>query len=72
MRASDPVPAPFDPRTHEGPLPSPCIGVCVMDGASGLCTGCQRTIDEIIDWGMATEARKRQVWLEIVRRRAAA
>jgi predicted Fe-S protein YdhL (DUF1289 family) len=43
-----------------------------MDGASGLCTGCQRTIDEIIDWGMATEARKRQVWLEIVRRRAAA
>jgi predicted Fe-S protein YdhL (DUF1289 family) len=43
-----------------------------MDDASGLCTGCQRTIDEIIDWGMATEARKRQVWLEIVRRRAAA
>ena len=61
---------PFDPRTHAGPMPSPCIGICVMDEASGLCKGCQRTIDEIIDWGSAPEARKRQVWLAILERRA--
>ena len=61
---------PFDPRTHAGPLPSPCIGICVMEEGSGLCKGCQRTIDEIIDWGMAPEARKRQVWLAILERRA--
>ncbi len=70
MQASEPVAPPFDPRTHPEPLPSPCIGVCAMDAASGLCTGCQRTIDEIIDWGMATEARKRQIWLTILQRRA--
>ncbi len=61
----------FDPATHTGPLPSPCIGLCQMDAGTGLCKGCQRTIDEIIDWGVAPEAKKRQVWLAILARRAA-
>ena len=61
--------APFDPLTHSGPLPSPCIGVCVMDAQSGLCTGCLRTIDEIADWGMAPEERKRQIWIALESRR---
>ena len=34
-----------------GVLPSPCISVCRMDPASGLCQGCLRTIDEIVAWG---------------------
>ena len=29
---------------------SPCISVCTMDEASGLCLGCYRTIDEIQGW----------------------
>ena len=29
--------------------PSPCINVCVLDGA-GLCLGCLRTGDEIGRW----------------------
>ena len=29
---------------------SPCIKVCVIDPASGLCTGCLRTLDEIAAW----------------------
>jgi predicted Fe-S protein YdhL (DUF1289 family) len=33
----------------EGP-PSPCISVCQIDNATGLCLGCRRTIDEIRDW----------------------
>jgi predicted Fe-S protein YdhL (DUF1289 family) len=33
----------------EGP-PSPCISVCQIDDATGLCLGCRRTIDEIRDW----------------------
>lgn len=71
VQASEPVREAFDPLTHQGPLPSPCIGVCVMDAASGLCSGCQRTIDEIIDWGVASEERKRALWLAILERRAA-
>lgn len=61
----------FDPLSHAGPLPSPCVSICVMDDRSGLCNGCQRSIDEIIDWGTAAESRKRQIWLAILQRRAA-
>ncbi len=64
-------PTPFDPRTHGGPLPSPCTGVCQMDAQSGYCRGCLRTIDEIIDWGTATETRKREIWLALADRRVA-
>ena len=41
------------------PLETPCIDVCEMDGASGLCLGCGRTIDEIARWaGMSPEERR--------------
>jgi len=50
---------------------SPCIGVCRMDAATGWCTGCLRTIDEIAAWGVASESRKRDIWAAIERRRVA-
>jgi uncharacterized protein len=31
-------------------IPSPCIGVCELDPASGLCAGCMRTLAEIAAW----------------------
>ena len=30
--------------------PSPCIGVCRIDQATGWCRGCWRTLEEIADW----------------------
>lgn len=62
---------PFDPRTHQGRLPSPCTSVCVMQPDTGLCQGCQRSIDEIIGWSSASEDRKRAIWLTLLARRAA-
>ena len=42
----------------KSPLETPCINVCEMDAASGLCLGCRRTIDEIARWAdMANEER---------------
>lgn len=39
-----------------GDVPSPCINVCRMNDATGLCEGCFRTIDEIACWsGLARE-----------------
>jgi uncharacterized protein len=61
----------FDPQTHSGAMPSPCIGICRMDAGSGLCEGCFRTMDEIAYWRTATEDVKRTVWMEIKRRHAA-
>jgi predicted Fe-S protein YdhL (DUF1289 family) len=52
------------------PVPSPCISLCEMDGRTGLCRGCLRTIDEIIAWGSASDDDKRAVWVEIRRREA--
>ncbi len=46
-------------------VPSPCVSVCQMDEATGLCQGCLRTLDEIGRWGNADNAFKRAVWTRI-------
>lgn len=50
------------------PVPSPCVSVCRMDAASGLCQGCLRTLDEIAAWSTMDDAAKRTIWLHIGRR----
>lgn len=37
---------------------SPCIRVCRIDPANGLCTGCLRTLDEIAGWASFSEAER--------------
>jgi predicted Fe-S protein YdhL (DUF1289 family) len=49
-------------------VPSPCISVCRIDAASGLCTGCLRTLDEIAGWSRMEDAGKRRVWRAIEQR----
>jgi len=47
-----------------GPMPaisSPCIRVCVLDQALGLCLGCGRTSDEIAQWSRLEEAARRRI-----------
>ena len=52
-------------------VPSPCINVCRMDEAIGLCEGCLRTLDEIAAWSQMSWREKRAVWVDLqVRRRA--
>ena len=55
-----------------GTLPSPCISVCRMDAASGLCEGCLRTLAEIAAWSRLDDEGKRGVWQLIERRAQAA
>jgi predicted Fe-S protein YdhL (DUF1289 family) len=64
--AQPPRPA-FAGRTR-----SPCISVCRIDPADGLCVGCQRTIDEIAGWGAMSPEQRMEVWRLIAERRAAA
>lgn len=68
MRGVIDVARPLPPAT----VPSPCISVCKMDDLSGLCTGCQRTLDEIAVWGMLDDDERRAVWQAIRERRAMA
>lgn len=54
------------------PVPSPCVSVCRMDAATGLCEGCFRTLDEIAAWSTLDDAGKREAWTRITRRIAEA
>ena len=40
---------------------SPCINVCSMNGATGYCNGCYRTIEEIQGWWDYTFEQKADV-----------
>jgi predicted Fe-S protein YdhL (DUF1289 family) len=41
-------------------IETPCIKVCVIAPASGLCYGCGRSLDEIARWGsMSADERRR-------------
>ena len=40
---------------------SPCVAICVLDPATGLCRGCYRTLGEIEIWANATAEEKRRV-----------
>lgn len=43
-------------------IETPCMKVCTMDAASGICIGCGRTLDEIACWAsMSEEARKKVI-----------
>ena len=48
-----------------GAVPSPCVGVCRMDAASGYCLGCWRTLDEIAHWSAANSDEQRACWQRI-------
>jgi predicted Fe-S protein YdhL (DUF1289 family) len=50
-------------------VPSPCVKVCVLDRATGLCRGCLRSIDEIADWVDMTPEEKRATLARIAQRR---
>jgi uncharacterized protein len=52
------------------PYPSPCVNICRMNEATGLCEGCLRTLDEIACWSLLDDAEKSAVWDELEQRRA--
>jgi len=50
--------------------PSPCIRVCRIEGATGLCSGCLRTLAEIAGWQAMDAAGKRDVLARLADRKA--
>lgn len=60
----------MDARTPPRPIVTPCIKVCMVDGESGLCLGCQRTLSEIAGWSGLTEARREAILAELPARRS--
>ncbi|MBY0408159.1 MAG: DUF1289 domain-containing protein [Rickettsiales bacterium] len=50
-------------------VPSPCISICAIDEATGLCKGCYRAIDEVAGWLYYTDEEKRAVLARLEQRR---
>ncbi len=49
---------------------TPCIKVCIVDGASSLCLGCFRTLGEIGGWSTMSDEHRAAVTAELPERRA--
>jgi hypothetical protein len=42
-------------------LETPCVEICEIDDATGLCTGCGRTLNEIAGWAQLTDSQRREI-----------
>jgi predicted Fe-S protein YdhL (DUF1289 family) len=51
------------------PIRTPCVQVCTIDGESGLCLGCLRTLPEIAGWARLGEAERDRIMAELPARR---
>ncbi len=51
------------------PIKTPCVQVCAMDLASGLCFGCRRTLEEIAGWSRLGEAEREAIMAQLPLRR---
>ena len=59
------LPAPGPPR----PIRTPCVQVCAIDGDSGLCLGCFRSLAEIAGWSKLTDEDRATIMGELPGRR---
>ena len=58
------------PQPEFTSVASPCINVCKMDGETGWCQGCWRTLAEIAAWSGTDDAEKRRILAAVEERRA--
>ena len=66
MSSDSPALPPGPPRS----IATPCVKVCVVDGASGLCLGCWRTLSEIGGWSGFTDEERARIMAELPAREA--
>ena len=50
-------------------IESPCTGLCKLNPKSGLCKGCNRTVEEIIGWISCSDIDKKKILLKTNNRR---
>jgi predicted Fe-S protein YdhL (DUF1289 family) len=52
------------------PITTPCVKVCIVDGASGLCLGCFRTLPEIGQWSRLEDEARTAIMADLPTRRS--
>ncbi len=53
-------------------MQSPCVNICTLDARAETCTGCWRTLDEIVQWASLTAAERARIMAELPARARAA
>lgn len=61
---------PIMTETPPPPIKTPCIKVCVIDGTSGLCLGCFRSLPEVAGWARLSAEARDSLMAELPDRRA--
>jgi hypothetical protein len=51
------------------PVVTPCVKVCIVDGESGLCLGCYRTLGEVARWSELADAERDEIIAALPARR---
>ena len=59
---------PAPPSTAQ--IATPCIKVCVVDGESGLCMGCYRSLPEVSRWSTFTDGEREGIMAALPARRS--
>jgi hypothetical protein len=52
------------------PIATPCVKVCIVDGESGLCLGCYRTLAEVAAWTRFSDAERAAIMAGLPARRS--
>jgi predicted Fe-S protein YdhL (DUF1289 family) len=52
-------------------IATPCVKLCVVDGATSLCLGCWRTLSEIGGWSGFTDEERAEIMAALPGREAA-
>jgi hypothetical protein len=50
-------------------IATPCVQICVIDGESGFCLGCQRTLVEVASWARLSDAERAEIMAGLPARR---
>ena len=49
-------------------VPNPCVQICTQDPDSGLCIGCSRTPEEIMEWPTMSDEQRWAVVRQLAKR----
>ncbi len=58
------------PAMSPAPIKTPCVKVCFVDPAAGLCVGCFRTMGELGRWTKYSDAEREAVLAALPEREA--
>jgi predicted Fe-S protein YdhL (DUF1289 family) len=55
MTTATPLDTATSPARPPRAIATPCVKVCAVDGTTGVCLGCRRTLPEIAGWSRLSD-----------------